>query len=242
MQLQRRQATLPTANNGDACAAFPTMQKVAATEGKNTLLGYKSESRPPASVEVFSISREGSVWRLTYQGKTIHHKDIMGLRYIELLTRSPGEPINVNALYRVVTPPPPEVVGSALSEQNDEELGEEGLIKGQLADREEQIDQKTVNQSKQHLIKLKDLIEDAKERGDESKKAAYENEWEQIMKYLSANLGKDGQPRNTNRIDERIRKSVWKTINDAIKSISSQDSAIGAHLRACISTGNTPLL
>ncbi len=196
------------------------------------------DARLPGSVTRLSIRRTGQIWTLTYQGSATQHKDSKGLRYIDVLTRSPRKPIDVDELYRKVNPSPTDNRSDQVSKYNDAELENEGLVKGNLTSAEPAMDAKALRSIKDKVTVLKDKIEDAKKNGNEARQQTLEEEVERIEKYLRANLRKDGRARVTNPETEKARNAVQKAIRRAIKDISEQDKELGKYLDTCIKTGS----
>ncbi len=216
-------------------------QKESAGEsGQATDIGGTAETIESAAPIIgFSICREGEIWTLTYHGKSSHHGDTKGLRYIQALARTPGKPIDVDTLYREVNPPDPGSLGSTLSGLTDEALDDLNLSKNGLGSTETQIDDKAHRQIKEKIGKLNESIEDAKERGNQELQEKQEEEREKLVNYLSANSGKDGRLRETDPIKERTRKAIGMALHRAIAAISKKDPVIGKYLDDCISTGTT---
>jgi hypothetical protein len=179
----------------------------------------------------------GHHWTVTFQGKTRTLNKTRGVQYIEYLIRRTGQRIHVSELFYAFNPPDHEAVNQTYSAMSAEELEAENLQVGDLGDAGEAMTLEGKQRLQRYLEQLAELIEDARERGDEDKQAALEEEEEKVLQRLAADFGLSGKPRRSESLVEKLRKNVSKRIAADIKKIRSVFPELGTHLASSIKTG-----
>ncbi|MER6703063.1 ATP-binding protein [Streptomyces fumanus] len=178
------------------------------------LTARPSPDRPDAPLCEFR--RTGEVWRLTYEGHTVHLADAKGLRDLHVLLGLPGQDI---AAVRLLNPDD-DTVATAHGLGADEVLDEEARRRYRC-----------------HLERLETEIDRAVQRGDDARAAAYDRERAALLDELRRHTGLAGRPRRLDDPRERARKNVTARIRDTLRRLDEQHPALAAHLRRTVSTG-----
>jgi hypothetical protein len=148
-------------------------------------------------------------WRLTYQEVVAHLPDAKGLHDLAVLLAAPGKEVHVLALLGVQDP------GGA------DELLDEGARRAYAA----------------RIVELDENIEKADAVGDASASDAAFRERDALLRELRASRGLGGRRRRLGDASERGRKTVRARVSDVLGRIERVHPALGAHLRASVSTG-----
>ncbi len=162
---------------------------------------------------------DGSVWSLTYAGRTAHMPDAKGLRDLRFLLGRPGSDIPA---VHLLAPEGGEEVVAARSLGGDAVLDEEAKSRYKL--RLELLDQE---------------IDRAASRGDECRAAEYDRERAALLTELRTAAGLGGRARRLGDEAERARKTVTARIRDTLRKLDDRHPELAAHLRATVSTGAT---
>ncbi|MEU5582630.1 AAA family ATPase [Streptomyces huasconensis] len=170
---------------------------------------------PPAS-SAYEFRRNGEVWRLTYEGRTVHMPDAKGLRDLHCLLSRPGQDI---AAVRLLNP-------------DDDTVA---TVHGMGAD--EVLDDEARSRYRRHLERLEAEIDRAVEQGDDQRAAAYDRERADLLEELRRCAGLGGRPRRLGDSRERARKNVTARIRDTLRKLDQRHPELAAHLRGAVSTG-----
>jgi tetratricopeptide (TPR) repeat protein len=178
-----------------------------------------------------ALCKAGEFWTVGYPGALFHIRDSKGLAYIAHLLRNPGVEFHVLDLARIGG-------GEADPAESDQSaLVSEGLRTGALGDAGELLDEKTKSAYRSRLTELREMLEDAGERGDSERGAEIEDEIEALSRELSRAVGKGGRQRRAASAPERARVAVTKAIKYALDKIAQNDSKLADILERSIKTG-----
>ena len=173
--------------------------------------------------------REGNIWTIEYEGRTLRLRDRKGLGYIASLLSAPRSEIHVLELATALEPP---------SEAADRaEIGGNGLHASRPAGAGPVIDAQARDQYRERLEDLRADLEEARSFGDPERAAKLEEEIDALVTELARAVGLGGREREAASPAERARVSVTKAIRTAIRQIGDNSPALGEHLSASISTG-----
>ncbi|MFD1934089.1 AAA family ATPase [Nonomuraea mangrovi] len=165
------------------------------------------------------FTRQGSVWSLTFGGRTAHVPDAKGLRDLHHLLSRPGTDLPA---VQLLAPEGGEVVVAARRLGGDAVLDEEAKAR-----------------YRHHLARLDEETDRALELGDDSRAAALDREREALLAELRAAAGLGGRARRLGDEAERARKTVTARIRDVLRKLDTLHPELAAHLRATVSTGTT---
>ncbi|MFD0385455.1 ATP-binding protein [Streptomyces stramineus] len=163
--------------------------------------------------------RDGSVWRLTFRGRTVHVPDAKGLHDLHCLLGRPGEDI---AAARLLDPH---------HDTTAEAAGAMGA--------DDILDEETKRRYRLHLQRLDAEIDQAVKLGDDSRAAAYDRERAALLEELRRSTGLAGRSRRLGDASERARKNVTARIRDTLRRLDERHPELAAHLREAVSTGTT---
>lgn len=174
---------------------------------------------------------DGEYWTIAYQGTIFRVKDILGLRYIAYLLRTPHRKIHVLELVAVVEGALEEVPRGVL------EGREEGLRVSRLGHAGELLDAKAKADYKRRLEELQAELEDARRCNDFGRTAKLQNEAEMLTEELLGAVGFGDRDRHAGDVTERARINIKRAIDTALQRIASHHPALGDYLSSTVNTG-----
>ena len=183
-----------------------------------------THEQPAAEVSV--SRREGDYWSLMFEGRTVHVRDLKGMRYLARLFAHPGREFHVLDLVAAESP------GNTF-----EETGRAVLSRAALGDAGEMLDARAKSAYRRRLTETEADMEQARALGDTERAAQAEFERDFLVRELSRAVGLGGRDRRAASASERARVAVTRAIRHAIASIRDHDRELGAHLDAAIRTG-----
>jgi hypothetical protein len=175
------------------------------------------------------FQREGDFWTVAYRGSVSRLKDSKGLRFLAHLLANPGAEIHVLDLVAQV-----EGRGGTNSAPVDHSMAVESEGLGDAGD---VLDPTAKAAYKRRLEELQEEIEEAQAFNDLERAERLEDEKDALIQQLAGAVGLGGRDRKAASVAERARVSVTKTIKDALKKISENNSDLGEHLNLTVKTG-----
>ncbi|MYR93619.1 MULTISPECIES: ATP-binding protein [unclassified Streptomyces] len=163
--------------------------------------------------------RDGSVWQLRWDGRTVHVPDAKGLRDLHSLLGLPGADVPAVEL---LAPEGGSVVVAA------------GRMGGDPV-----LDEEAKRRYKEHLDRLDAEIDRAAARDDTRQVEAYDRERQALLDQLRTAAGLGGRTRRLDDRTERARKTVTARIRDTLRKLDSLHPELAAHLRESVTTGTT---
>ncbi|MFJ7326818.1 AAA family ATPase [Streptomyces cyaneofuscatus] len=170
----------------------------------------------PAAAE---FRRDGSVWQLRWDGRTVHVPDAKGLRDLHSLLGLPGADVPA---VQLLAPEGGAVVAAA------------GRLGGDPV-----LDEEAKRRYKEHLARLDAEIDRAAARDDTRQMEAYDRERQALLDQLRTAAGLGGRSRRLGDETERARKTVTARIRDTLRKLDSLHPELAAHLRESVTTGTT---
>ncbi|MBQ1027495.1 AAA family ATPase [Micromonospora sp. C95] len=181
------------------------------------VLGSATAGNGGAVGSAYEFRREGAVWRLTFDGSTVHLPDAKGLHDLHLLLGRPG--VDVPAV-----------------ELLDPAAGPE-LVAARRMGGDQVLDDEARSRYRRHLTRLDDEIDLAAGRDDQGRVAALDAERQALIDQLRAAAGLAGRTRRLGDEAERARKTVTARIRDTLRRLDQRHPPLATHLRATIATG-----
>jgi hypothetical protein len=174
-----------------------------------------SAGREPVVAGIFA--RDGAWWTLGYGGVSVRLRDAKGLADLAALLGAPGRPVLAADLV---------AAGAGALARADLGLGAD-----------EVFDETARRQIRGRLADLDEEVAEAETWADPERAARARDERDVLLAELAAAAGLGGRARRLGDQSERARKAVTARVRDAIRRIEREHPALGAHLRASVTTG-----
>ena len=176
------------------------------------------DEQPAASANAFR--REGDYWSVSFDGHTVHVRDLKGMHYLARLLAAPGREYHVMDLVAAET-------GSQAADVPRAALGDAG----------EMLDARAKDAYRRRLGEIDEDIEEARTIGDAERAAQAEAERDFLIQELARAVGLGGRDRRAASSSERARAGVTRAIRQAITRIGDHHAELGEHLTVIIRTG-----
>jgi hypothetical protein len=163
------------------------------------------------------LRREGDVWLLRYEDRTVRVRDGKGIRYLAALLASAREEIHALDLVRLETGTTRSVLAA----------GDAGPL----------LDAEAKGAYRRRVAELRDELEEAERFNDPERAAGVRDELEAIARELSGAVGLGGRDRRAASEAERARVNVTRAIRATLKRIGEHDERLGLELAATVRTG-----
>ncbi len=166
--------------------------------------------------ETGRLHRDGQVWLIEWRGRRCIVADSKGLHDLAVLLTSPGRAVPALELVEAAGGPAAIAAGADLGPVLDE----------------------TARRSYRHrLAELDRDLADAEADADLARAERRRTERSMLLDQLTGAFGLGGRPRVAGDPAERARKAVTMRIRAAIRTIGSNDEALGRHLAITVRTG-----
>lgn len=157
----------------------------------------------------FQFERKGDLWQLIYEGQGGFLPEVKGFYDIARLIEQPHTPIHCG-----------ELMGGILIEEGDVVL-----------------DDAARESYRSRIVELEQEITRAQDEGDLGETEKLHTEYDQLVDYLTKNLGLRGKSRKTGGSIDKARSAVTWRIRKGISRIEKANPHLGRHLNASIKTG-----
>jgi hypothetical protein len=190
-------------------------------------VGTEAPQDPRASERADFFRLEGDYWSVTFDGRTVHVRDLKGMHYVARLLADPGREHHVLDLVAA------ERVPGAAADAG----GTPGLPLRALGDAGELIDAQAKDAYRRRLSEIDEDIEQAQTDGDDERVAQAQTERDFLVRELARAFGLGGRERRAASASERARAGVSRAVRHAIARIGEHDPRLGEHLSRAIRTG-----
>jgi tetratricopeptide (TPR) repeat protein len=180
--------------------------------------------QPASSGNVFR--RDGNYWSVIFDGRTVHVRDLKGMRYLARLLADPGREYHVLDL-----------VAAETSRGAHADSGQAVPTRSNLGDAGEILDAQAKNAYRRRLAEIDDDIEQARATGDDQRAAQADAERGFLVRELARAFGLSGRSRRAASASERARSGVTRAVRQAIARIGEHHPPLGEHLTRTIRTG-----
>ncbi|WP_111642836.1 ATP-binding protein [Marinimicrobium alkaliphilum] len=170
------------------------------------------------------FSREGDMRTVTFGGKTVRLKDLIGMRYLERLMAEPGREFHVLDLVAVERGALP-VDSSTGAPRMDAQCGLEVF------------DSRAREAYRQRLVETEEDIAEAEENNDFHRAELARADRQFLVDELCRGVGLNGRERTVGDGLERARTSATRSLRYALSRIARHHSDLGEHLKRTIRTG-----
>jgi tetratricopeptide (TPR) repeat protein len=181
--------------------------------------------RPPGLVNV--IRREGDFWSVTFDGRTVHVRDVKGMHYLARLLVEPGRELHVLDLVAAESGPGVHVRATA----------HDGEAHGGPGDAGEILDARAKDAYRRRLAEIDDDIDEARANVDTGRLMQAEAERDVLVQELARAFGLHGRERRAASTSERARVGVTRALRHAIARIAEHHRPLGEHLARTVRTG-----
>lgn len=182
------------------------------------------------------FKKEGSNWRICYQGRQNFVKHTKGCYYIAELLNNPNKDIKAIGLQTIVDK-------SELPNEDYETMTEEELQKESLSSFSDNpidiLDHKGLQDFKKNLQTIDKQIEEAEKNGMTIKANHLKKQKAGIEEFIRKNTNNKGKSRKVPDSSEKTRKAVLASIKTAFDNIEKEMPEFSLHLKNHISKGYT---
>jgi hypothetical protein len=176
--------------------------------------------------------RKGEYWDVQYGCESARLRDTKGLRYMATLLSAPRRDIHVLELVAAVEAG---IVDSATPPADA--LANGDLHASRLDGEDVLIDPQAREAYRRRLSELEADLQEARDWNDPERATGAQEEIDALTAVLARAAGLGGRHRSASTAAERARVSVTKAIRGAIKTVTRECPALGAHLASSIQTG-----
>jgi hypothetical protein len=181
----------------------------------------------PSTSSVNVFRRDGDYWSVIFDGRTVHVRDLKGMRYLARLLAEPGREYHVLDL-----------VAAETTRSAHADIGPAGrLTHSALGDAGEILDARAKDAYRRRLAEIDDDIEQAHAIGDDQRAAQADAERGFLVRELARAFGLSGRGRRAASASERARASVTRAVRQAIARIGDHHPPLSEHLTRTIRTG-----
>ncbi|HTL31478.1 MAG TPA: hypothetical protein VL326_00060, partial [Kofleriaceae bacterium] len=166
----------------------------------------------PKPTPRFAMALEGEYYAITTARGTLRFKATRGFTYLAQLVQRAGTDVHVL-----------ELVGS-----QDADRGDAGEL----------VDSRAMRAYRERADALRDILEDAEQRGDADRAERARTELEALASEIARASGLGGKLRRSESAVDRARSAVQRRIKDTLDRIAEQDAELGTWLRSVVHTGN----
>ena len=185
---------------------------------------------PPTRVEhdtaVNVFRRQGDYWMVIFDGRTVHVRDLKGMRYLARLLADPGRECHVLDL-----------VAAETSRAQVDRGQVADLPRSAFGDAGELLDARAKDAYRRRLAEIDDDIAQARAIGDVERAEQADTERGFLVRELARAFGLSGRGRRAASASERARAGVTRAIRQAMARIGEHHSEFGEHLSRTIRTG-----
>lgn len=161
------------------------------------------------------FQRRGSVWTVTYAGRTVGVPHIVGMQYLAVLLQQPFRTIRADKLHAAIA-----------CQQNAPRAGKGSEV----------ADDRALKEYAKTLRDIEDDLEDARKENDFGRIAARENDRDVLLAHVKAATASQGRKRRTGDAMDRIRLQITQALTRAMKRFADHEE-LHRHLARSIRRG-----
>ena len=210
-----------------ASAALAEARAIAADCGMSKLLAALDQAGQPREPDHLTLRHEDDFWLVGFADTVTRVPDSLGLRYLDLLIRHPGQELAAKDLVQLAASTGPASTAAPA----------DGLHDASGAGADEVLDQQARTAYRQRLSGLDEDLAEAEAWHDTERASRLRAERDFLVRELAAATGLGGRPRRLGAESERARLNVTRAIRSAIAKIRDRAPAAAAHLDRSVRTG-----
>ena len=184
--------------------------------------------------------KEGPIWEIAFDGKTIRLADSRGLQYINHLISHPNEEVHVIELAAIARKPTAiRAVGKGEIQPDEPSDGPRtsgGYGASAIDHGEPMLDPQAISEIKEARKDLLKRIAKAEKNHDEAMAEKLQNELHSLNMHATK-MFYGGKVKNLGNHAHKIRKSVSKCIRAILDKIEQEHPTLSNHFTGSISTG-----
>jgi tetratricopeptide (TPR) repeat protein len=177
--------------------------------GKKQIFAPRQFYRTATDSAQHYFLKEGELWVLMFDGKSIRMPEVKGLYDLAKLIQYPEKPVHCTELMGggVVSKPVPV------------------------------LDEKAKRVYRKKILELQEEIQYSERNNDLLRTTQLQQEYDHVVSHLATSLGLHGRTRKVSGELEKVRSAVTWRIRHAIQKIKKNHPALGKHLSMSIKTG-----
>ena len=189
--------------------------------------GASTARRPPLDPG-YGLRREGAIWTVVFEGRTVRERHSLGLAYIAYLLARPDRDVAAWELEALDGLPSGDGVSALPGDVQVSGSPEQALEAG---------DARAIAEYRERLGDLREEAESARRGNDLGRIERLDDEAQFLESELTRMVGLGARARTTGSPAERARLRVTKAIRYSIRKLAAHDAALGEHLDASVRTG-----
>lgn len=183
----------------------------------------------------YALRREGGIWTIHFEGRTIRERHSLGLGYIAHLLASPDREVTAWDLAALDGVPMDDGPDPAIAQARGFDPG--ARVSGPLDQALEISDARAVGEYRSRLAELREETAEARARNDLGRLDRLDEEARFLESELARMAGFGGRSRQGGSSAERARLRVTKAIRYAIRKLAAHDAGLAEHLDVSVKTG-----
>jgi tetratricopeptide (TPR) repeat protein len=213
-----------------AAEALAEARAIAAECGMTKLAAILNQEHATTAGAVM-LEREGGYWAVRHAGTVARLPDSLGLRYLDLLIRNPGQELAALDIIRLAGATPASGASAGAAPPGP------GLHPVGATAADDILDARALAEYRRRLAELDDDLAEAEQWNDTERASRARAERDFLLRELASATGIHGRPRRLPTESERARVNVTRAIRSAIGKIRAHDADAAAHLDQAVRTG-----
>ena len=232
---------------GDAAAATAALHEAQARGAQTGLEAVSARARalldeegaappervtrqPPSGADA-SLRREGDVWTLALDGRTLRVRHAKGVEYLATLLEHPDVEVHALDLAAAAPEPAPRLGGAPAADAGLTARAPGADGPGPALDAQAKASYRA------RAADLRDELDEAEAFNDPERAARAREELDFLAAELAGAVGLRGRDRPTGSSAERARVNVTRAIRSVLRRVAEHDAGLGHELRSTIRTG-----
>jgi hypothetical protein len=212
-----------------AAEALAEARAIAADCGMTKLGAILNDRRDVAGP--VTMEREGGYWAVRHAGTVARLPDSLGLRYLDLLIRNPGQELAALDILQVASAQPAGTAAAGAA------AGDPAQHPVSAAAADDVLDARALAEYRRRLAELDDDLAEADQWHDTERASRARAERDFLLHELASATGLHGRPRRLGAASERARVNVTRAIRSAIARIKAHNPDAAEHLEQSVKTG-----
>jgi hypothetical protein len=213
-----------------AAEALAEARAIAAECGMTKLAAILNRQQA-ATAGAVVLEREAGYWAVRHAGTVARLPDSLGLRYLDLLIRNPGQELAALDIVQLASATPASGASAVAAPPGP------GQHPVNVTAADDILDARALAEYRRRLAELDDDLAEAEQWNDTERASRARTERDFLLAELASATGIHGRPRRLPTETERARVNVTRAIRSAIGKIRTHDADAAAHLDQAVRTG-----